>query len=120
MRYPLRAAISFWWRDEDGSNRRGRGWTRNVSEEGALIATRDCPAQGDQVVLVLQIPAGRSPVPASTFRMDMKAEVVRLLLDSSGRKIQGFAVRKRERELNNWQSGDLAMQYGDLASSWDN
>jgi len=121
MRYPLRASISFWWRDADGSNRQGKGWTRNVSEEGALISTLNCPAQGDQVDLLLQLPMGRSPVAPSTIRMDMKAEVVRLLLDSSGKKIRGFAVRKCDRVvLNDLKSLEFALGYGGLASLREN
>jgi len=122
MRYPLRASISFWWRDPDGSNRQGRGWTRNVSEEGALISTLTCPAQGDQIDLVLQIPAaGRPPMPASAFRMDMKAEVVRLLLDSTGKKIRGFAVRKRDKDLlSDLKAAEFSLGYGGLASLREN
>jgi hypothetical protein len=121
MRYPLRASICFWWRDPDGANRQGKGWTRNVSEEGALISTPNCPAQGDQVDLVLRIPVGRSPIPVSAFRMDMKAEVVRLLLDSTGKKICGFAVRKRDKDLlSDLKSLEFALGYGGLASLREN
>lgn len=121
MRYPVRASISFWWRDPDGANRQGKGRTRNVSEEGALISTPHCPAPGDQVDLVLQIPAGRPPIPLSTFRMDMKAEVVRLLLDSTGKKICGFAVRKRDQDLlAELNSVEFALAQGDLASLREN
>jgi len=121
MRYPVRASISFWWRDPDGSNRQGKGWTRNVSEEGALISTLHCPAPGDQVDLVLQIPAGRPPIPLSSFRMDMKAEVVRLLLDSTGKKICGFAVRKRTKDLlADLKSVEFAFEQSSLASLREN
>lgn len=116
MRYPVRASLTFCWRDADGSNRQGKGWTRNISEEGALIASAKCPAQGDQVDLVLQLPPGRSATPSSVFRMDMKAEVVRLLLDSSGRNIRGFAVRKCNTELPDWKSLDFVLQYGPVSS----
>jgi PilZ domain len=121
MRYPLRTPITFRWSHTDGSSRHGKGWTRNVSEEGALISTANCPSEGDQVDLVLQIPAGCPAIPTSIFRMDMKAEVVRLLLDSSRKKICGFAVRKCSTEpRSDWQSTDLALQFGGLVGSREN
>ena len=86
-----------------------------------MISTPHCPAPGDQVDLVLQIPAGRPPIPLSTFRMDMKAEVVRLLLDSTGKKICGFAVRKRDQDLlAELNSVEFALEQADLASLREN
>lgn len=95
MRYPLRASIVYRWRDEKGIERRGRGWTQDVSEEGVLVSSDNCPAVGDCVDLILRVPSLRTPVPAPTLRMDMNAKVVRVLTDAHEGKNLGFAVRKR-------------------------
>lgn len=95
MRYPLRASIVYRWRDGEGMERRGRGWTQDISEEGVLVSSENCPAVGDSVDLILRVPSLRSPVPAPTLRMDMSAKVVRVLTDAQDGKNLGFAVRKR-------------------------
>jgi hypothetical protein len=42
MRYPVKARVSFWWKDEDGNQRQGEGISRDISEtafESALEGT---------------------------------------------------------------------------------
>jgi hypothetical protein len=96
MRYPLRASVVYRWRDTAGMRRCGRGWTQDVSEEGVLVCSEDCPAVGELLDLVLRVPTLRKPVPAPPLRMDMKAKVIRILNDTGERKNLGFAARRRD------------------------
>jgi hypothetical protein len=92
IRYPLRAPIAYQWRNGQGQEQRGRGWTQNVSEQGALVSSDKCPAAGDLVNLTLRVPPLRTAVPAPTMRMGMSAKVVRVLKDMRDGKDLGFAV----------------------------
>ena len=96
MRYPLRASVVYRWRDSDGMRRCGRGWTQDVSEEGVLVCSENCPAVGELLDLVLRVPTLRKPAPAPALRMDMKAKVIRILNDTGERKNLGFAARRRD------------------------
>ena len=96
MRYPLRASVIYRWRDGDGMERRGKGWTHDLSEEGVMVSSEDCPALGEPVDLVLRVSTTRSPIPAPALRMNMKAKVVRLLSDGTEGKSLGFAVHRRD------------------------
>lgn len=96
MRYPLRASVVYQWRDSNGMERSGRGWTRDVSEEGVLVSSEDRPALGELVDLVLRLPTMRSPIPAPALRMDMKARVIRLVTDAGEGRNLGFAARRGE------------------------
>jgi hypothetical protein len=94
MRYPLRAAVVYRWRDADGTERCGRGRTQDLSEEGVMVSSENCPAVGEPVDLVLRVPTTRSPVPAPPLRMNMKARVVRLQGEGTEGKNLGFAVHR--------------------------
>ena len=96
MRYPLRASVVYRWRDSDGMRRSGRGWTQDVSEEGVLVCSEDCPAVGELLDLALRVPTLRTPVPAPALRMDMKAKVIRILSEAGEGKNLGFAARRRD------------------------
>ena len=96
MRYPLRASVIYRWRDGDGMERRGKGWTHDLSEEGVMVSSDNCPALGEPVDLVLRVPTTRSPMPAPALRMNMKARVVRLESPGAEGKNLGFAVHRRD------------------------
>jgi len=95
MRYPLRAAIQYHWRNAQGALCRAKGWTRNVSEGGVLVGSTNCPTKGDLVQLTFHVPKSRrSPdEPAEAIRMS--GEVVRVVIDAAGRAICGFALETR-------------------------
>jgi hypothetical protein len=95
MRYPLRTLIQFQWKTREGLLRQGRGWTRNVSEEGALVTSTECPLVGDLVELTLRVP-GKSKTGPPAFSMTMRGEVVRVVVESSGRNVCGFAIERRD------------------------
>ena len=96
MRYPLRASVVYRWRDSDGMRRCGRGWTQDVSEEGVLVCSENCPAVGELLDVALRVPTLRTPVPAPALRMDMKAKVIRILSEAGEGKNLGFAARRRD------------------------
>jgi len=96
MRYPLRASVAYRWRDANGTERCGRGWTQDLSEEGVMVSSDNCPALGEPVDLVLRVPTTRSPMPAPALRMNMKARVVRLESPGAEGKNLGFAVHSRD------------------------
>ena len=112
IRYPLRASIAYQWRDSQGLERRGRGWTQNVSEQGALVSSDNCPASGDFVDLMLRVPSLRTAVPAPTFRMEMNAKVVRVLKDMRDGRDLGFAVRAHNAREAEHRSPELTRQCG--------
>jgi PilZ domain len=95
MRYPVRACITYRWRDCQGVERRGRGWTQNISEGGALVSSSSCPGVGDLVDLKLKVPTSRAQATGSSLRMEMNASVVRVLIEAEKGRNWGFAVRRR-------------------------
>jgi hypothetical protein len=95
MRYPLRISVDYRWRDSQGTKRGGKGWTRNLSEEGAFVQTRDCPTVHDDVDLVLRIPRLRTSSIVSAMRMTMEGRVVRVERNTEQGLDLGFAVQKR-------------------------
>jgi hypothetical protein len=95
LRYPLRATIRYQWRNAHGLLCRGKGRARNVSEGGALIVGTNCPARGDLVDLTLRVPRRTWADREYASSLRMTGEVVRLLIDASGKTVCGFAVRRR-------------------------
>jgi hypothetical protein len=91
----VRASIIYRWRDGQGVERRGHGWTQNVSEEGILVNSAICPKVGDLVDLTLRAPVLRSQAPGAPLRMEMNARVVRVVMEAPDGKNLGFAVRRR-------------------------
>jgi hypothetical protein len=95
MRYPLRILVGYRWRDSHGAKRGGKGWTRNLSEEGAFVQTRDCPAEHEDVDLFLRIPRLRTSSIVSAMRMTMEGRVVRVERNTEQGIDLGFAIQKR-------------------------
>ncbi len=99
IRYPLRNSVLYLW-EHDGIKRRGRGRTKDVSEEGLYVSSRNCPQQGDSVNLVFRL-APRSPgTPQPTVRMEMQASVLRIDRDQNDGEEIGFAVLRRDRSAS--------------------
>jgi PilZ domain len=93
VRYPLRVSVDYRWKDNAGIDRGGKGWTRNISEDGAFIQTGDCPAEHVSVDLLFRIPRMRTASPST--RMTMEAKVVRVERSVEEGYELGFAVQKR-------------------------
>jgi len=95
MRYPLRILVGYRWKDSHGAKRGGKGWTRNLSEEGAFVETRDCPGEHDRVDLFLRIPRLRTSSIKPAMRMTMEGSVVRVERNTEQGIDLGFAVQRR-------------------------
>ena len=117
LRYPLRAAIVYRWRDEQGAERQGRGWAQDLSEEGVLVLSENCPKIGDFVELTVRVASPRPPAPSSTLIIDMNGKVIRMLNESGQGKSLGFAVRKRSTGCEVDGKSPLLWQDRGLASS---
>lgn len=111
LRYPLKAAIRYHWRDAQGVLCRGRGWTRDVSEGGVLIATTNCPFKGDLVDLALRLPRDKKATTGPPLFLRMKGEVVRVLVNESGKAVCGFALQSHKRPTRKApKAANLAVQ----------
>jgi PilZ domain len=113
MRYPLRGVAHYRWWNAQGLLSEGKGWTRNVSEGGILVASRKCPTRGDRIELTLRMPRKGTAVPNPTPPMQMLGEVVREVIDDSGKTICGFAIATRGRAQRTSQQIDLMLPAGD-------
>jgi hypothetical protein len=90
IRYPLRAPVTFIWMGRDGVQYEGKGNSRDISECGIYIVTKNSPSMGALVMLAIRFPY--LPELDRFHRIEMNGRVVRvdLLLDS--RAGWGFAV----------------------------
>lgn len=95
VRFPLRISVGFHWKEDGGVKKDARGWTRNISEQGAFIETAECPVERDSVNLQFRIPSPRKPWSVRATRMVMEARVVRVESDATTGSRVGFAVQKR-------------------------
>ena len=95
VRYPLRLCVGYRWKDNDGTKHGSKGWTRNISEEGAFIKAVACPAEEDLVDLLFQMPRDRSLPAVRAVRMTLQARVVRVVRNAEEGIDVGFAVHKR-------------------------
>src|SRR2546430_5432235 len=55
IRFPLEAPIVFQWADS-GSEKRGEGRTRDISETGAFVLSRTCPPAGAEISFNIFLP----------------------------------------------------------------
>jgi hypothetical protein len=89
IRFPLEAAVAFWWMDANGSRQQGKGSTRDVSERGAFVFATKCPCVGSSVEL--RIPLEGLP---DTTRINLAGRVVRVEQAHEGKGIGGFAISR--------------------------
>jgi hypothetical protein len=94
IRYPLRNSVLYRW-ERDGVQQRGRGWTKDVSEEGIYVSSRNCPQEGDSVNLVFRLSRRSSEAPQLSARLEMQARVLRIDRDHTCGEDIGFAVLRR-------------------------
>jgi hypothetical protein len=97
IRYPLRSPVTFHWIGRDGIAHEGKGNSRDISEGGAYIVTRNSPPMGAGVMLEIRFPY--LPELDRFHRIEMEGRVVRvdLLLDS--RAGWGFAISSQRTVL---------------------
>jgi hypothetical protein len=96
VRHSLQARVVFHWNDQDGSQKAGRGRTRNISQKGAYVVSLEHPPKGAQVSLSIYLP----PLPGDTrvLSIEAKGKVLRVesklvAKDSPG---WGFAVSNHQ------------------------
>lgn len=96
IRYPLRTPVICRWLDNNGLQRRARGWTRDISEAGAYVLSRRCPQKGEFVELKFKLLALREQqTPQSNEHLEMGGEVVRVDVAEIAGVAVGFAVRSK-------------------------
>jgi hypothetical protein len=93
LRFGVYVPVIVDWTDESGTQRRGGGFTRDISEKGVFVWCKgDCPSCGAGIHIMLLFP-GVEPT-SKAWRMESKGAVVRMIDDvSEGR---GFAATLNE------------------------
>lgn len=84
IRFPLQTPVSFWWTDENGEHRIGKGESRDISERGAFVFSTTCPPLGALVRF-------RIAELADADGIDVTGRVVRVEKHTP-KEIAGFAV----------------------------
>lgn len=96
IRYPLRTPVIYRWRDNNGSQRRAKGWTRDISEGGAYILSSQCPQKGELVELKFRLLVLREQrTPRGNEHLEMGGEVVRVDVAGVAGETVGFAIRSK-------------------------
>jgi hypothetical protein len=96
IRYPLRTPVIYKWQDTSGSQRRARGWTRDISEAGAYVLSNQCPKKGEIVELTFKLLGfARQHTSRDKNQLEMGGEVVRVDFAEIAGVGLGFAVRSK-------------------------
>jgi PilZ domain len=90
MRYPVKAAVSFRWRDADGHEHQGEGSSHNISETGAFVLAAVSPPAGADIELVISFVALRNAMTTEPVKLD--GRVLRVEPIAAGKGVGGFAV----------------------------
>jgi len=107
IRFPLEAPIVFQWADS-GSEKRGEGRTRDISETGAFVLSRTCPPAGAEISFNIFLPL------LPDFEPKTRVEAVgRVLRVEQARGIEGrdgFAILSQHTllRINNHGDGQTA------------
>jgi hypothetical protein len=94
MRYPVKAPVSFWWKDENGNQCQGEGTSRDVSETGTFVFAPGCPPVGADIALRIFLVA----LPGATtriVRMEVDGRVLRVEQATAAGRC-GFAVLTKD------------------------
>ncbi len=96
MRHSLRARVVFCWNDNDGSQKAGRGETRNISQNGAYVVSLDHPPKGAHISMNISLPA----LPGNMRVLSIEAEGQVLRVDTEPQAEDsagwGFAVSNHQ------------------------
>lgn len=88
-RFEVHVPVIFHWVDESGTQQRGGGFTRDVSESGVFAwCEGECPPRGTNIRIALLLP-GIEPT-SKAWRMESTGHVVRTIDDVPG--AQGFVA----------------------------
>jgi hypothetical protein len=90
IRFPLKASVDFWWKDELGNAKQGEGLSRDISERGAFVYAAVCPPAGAPVRLRLSLEG--FPGGTRDMRMEIEGQVLRVEETSGSAANRGFAV----------------------------
>lgn len=100
VRYLLHARVVFRWNDDDGSQKAGRGQTRNISQKGAYVVSPERPPKGAHIYMNIYLP----PLPGDTRVLSIEAEgqVLRVESDTEADNSArwGFAVSNHQVTLS--------------------
>jgi hypothetical protein len=75
VRYPLKLPVIFHWKDNDGTEHTGGGFTCDVALDGALIFSSRCPPMGTAIRIEVLIPA---PDNGAEIRVECVGKVARV------------------------------------------
>ena len=93
MRYPVRAPVSFSWKDKNGKQCQGEGTSRDVSETGAFVYALGCPPVGAEVAL--RIVLVTLPDATKILRVEVDGRVLRVE-QATAAGSSGFAVLTKD------------------------
>jgi PilZ domain-containing protein len=90
IRFPLRGAVDFRWDDNAGNCQKGKGISRNISEQGIFVETLTCPPLGTRTRAEVWIQQLKDE--AQSCQISLEGRVVRI--ESSGVRafFGGFAM----------------------------
>jgi hypothetical protein len=108
-RYDLQATAHFSWKDAGGTRWQGRGLTRDISETGLFVVTRNAPPSG--VAVKVEVRAYSQW--GSGLLMQAKGQVVRVEVNEQPASGVGFAAATRSLVLRNCKP-DVTAQGGDF------
>ena len=96
VRHLLHARVIFRWNDDHGSNRAGRGLTRNISQNGAYVVSPEHPPIGSHISMSIYLPLLQRDM--RVLSIEAQGQVLRVdiepqLEDSAG---SGFAVSNHQ------------------------
>jgi len=94
IRYPVHTAVTFKWSSLDGTEYRGKGSSRDISEGGAYIVTRVCPPLRSTIGIIIRFVA-LSGV-ARPFILEFTGRVVRIEPLLHSKQHWGFAVASKQ------------------------
>jgi hypothetical protein len=103
IRYPLRAPVTFHWIGRDGATHEGKGNSRDISEGGAYIVTRNSPPMNAGIMLEIRFPY--LPELDRFHRIEMEGRVVRVDLLLDNRAGWGFAISAQRTVLQEVDDG---------------
>jgi hypothetical protein len=92
-RYQLAVPVKFWWPSPTGSVQSSKGITQNISSDGILVATSECPPTGVHVQMTVFLPRH----PGSGHTPELHGEGVVLRVEPHGSRgteasASGFAA----------------------------
>jgi hypothetical protein len=101
IRFRLRLAVAYSWKDETGVVNGGEGQSRDVSSHGIYVQSRLIPPLGAYIEMnVFLLQSGQSTLPAE---LHAEGRIVRIESGSSSSEMAGFAAMNHTVILRNSQ-----------------